>query len=287
MKKTKIIIPALAMMAVTAAAGISGSVAWFTANRVATVTAGQFAVVNTTSDLKVELDDGVGTDVTADSGSTHTITTLSNYKLTDASLDHAVTAHNIIAPDVTGELVGSSTALASADGTLTPTAGNMVRDVTNLVFTAFTWEMKFTVSFAGSASFDAGLFLDLNADETYMHEKVHFAKDQTIPGNTYWADKACDPEVAKVAEHVVTANDGEDVYKVAPDDTGKAFRIAFIPTAIGGNGTGTSIAYSKVWADNEVAILEPLVLIAKVTLLPLVQVNYLNSQNHMQLLLQN
>ena len=53
MKKSKVIIPALALMAFSVAASITGTVAWFTANRVATVTAGSFAVVNTTTDLSV------------------------------------------------------------------------------------------------------------------------------------------------------------------------------------------------------------------------------------------
>ena len=161
MKKSKVIIPALALMAFSVAASITGTVAWFTANRVATVTAGSFAVVNTTTDLQVSLAPGIGTQA-ADNNNTHTITVIDGYKLTDSSFDHSAVAHNVIAPNETGELVGSSIALASVTGTLNNPVGNMVRDASTSVFTAFTWDITFTVTFGNSASSDVGLFLDLS-----------------------------------------------------------------------------------------------------------------------------
>ena len=55
MKKTRIIAPALAIIAFSTAASIAGSVAWFTASRQVTINAGSYAVVKTNSDLTVEL----------------------------------------------------------------------------------------------------------------------------------------------------------------------------------------------------------------------------------------
>ena len=51
MKKSRIVIPALAMIAFSMAASITGAVAWFTATRTATVTSGAYAVVKTSSNL--------------------------------------------------------------------------------------------------------------------------------------------------------------------------------------------------------------------------------------------
>ena len=246
MKKSKVIIPALALMAFSVAASITGTVAWFTANRVATVTAGSFAVVNTTTDLQVSLASGIGTQAVDDNNAkTHTITVIDGYKLTDSSFDHSAVAHNVIAPNETGELVGSSIALASVTGGLTNPVGNMVRDASTSVFTAFTWNITFTVTFGNSASSDVGLFLDLSGTESYMHKKLFVAEGATIPSSSF-SDEAC-----TTAKSGTAASGGEYVYQAAPVETGKAFRIAFVPTAIGGTGTLTSEAYAKVWAKNE------------------------------------
>lgn len=247
MKKSKILVPALAALAFSTAASITGTVAWFTANRLAVVTAGEFAVVNTSSALDVTLGNGVGT-TTVDNGADHTVTVSGTNKLTDGSFDHTVTDRYIIKPDITGTKVGGKTTLAAA----TADASTLERDATNHVYTAFTWTMTFKVTFGNSASKDLGLFLDLSSAETYMHEKEHLAKDAVIPASTYYTDAACTAGNV-VASGTVSAEEGVDYYRVSPSETGKAFRIAFVPTAIAGTGTNTSVAYSKVWAKNETA----------------------------------
>lgn len=253
MKKSKVIIPAIALLAFSVAASITGTVAWFTANRVATIKASSFAVVNTTTDLSVVLGQGVGTQVSVDSGSNHEISVLDGYKLTDGSLDHAQTSHKIVSPDETGTLVGKEVALASADraATTAAAANSLIRDAATHTYTAFTWDMTFSVKFGGSAGYNAGLFLDLSDPDSYMHEKVHLAKDFDVPASTYYTDAAC-TDANVIAAGPVTAEGGIDCYKKTPDDTGKAFRIAFVPKAIGGTGVNDSVAYAKVWAKNEV-----------------------------------
>ena len=246
MKKSRVIIPALSLIAFSMAASITGAVAWFSANRAATVTAGEFAVVNTSSNLSVTLGAGEGTSVTTDSGETHTIGVTNGYKLTDASFDHTSLTEDIIAPDISGTKVGQVIALEDADAALSPTEGNLVRDGANQVFTAFTWDMTFTVEFGASALNDVGLFLDLSSDESYMHCKKSLAAGTEVTANQYYSDPACTtPIEAGTLESATTA------YYIAPVETGKAFRIAFVPTAIGGTGEETSIAYTKVWAENE------------------------------------
>ena len=66
LKKSAVVIPALAMIAVTAAASVSGTVAWFTANRAVSVTAGNFVSSKLDSSLTVESTGGVGTSVDND-----------------------------------------------------------------------------------------------------------------------------------------------------------------------------------------------------------------------------
>ena len=61
MKKSKIIVPALAIIAFSTAASIAGSVAWFTASRTVSISGGEYSVVKLTSDLKCTLTAGVGT----------------------------------------------------------------------------------------------------------------------------------------------------------------------------------------------------------------------------------
>ena len=55
MKKSKIIIPAAAILALSVGASVTGTVAWFTAARTASFTGNNLAVVNAAGDLKVTL----------------------------------------------------------------------------------------------------------------------------------------------------------------------------------------------------------------------------------------
>ena len=63
MKKSKIIIPAAAILALSVGASVTGTVAWFTASRSVTLTANNVAAINAAGDLKVELAEGNGTKI--------------------------------------------------------------------------------------------------------------------------------------------------------------------------------------------------------------------------------
>ncbi len=156
MKKSRIIIPALAMIAFSVAASITGTVAWFTANRTANIDAGTYAVVKTTANLACKVTGGIGTTATDnDPGVTDVIEV--GGKLTDGSFDHVGTNNYIYAPDVTGAKVGSRYSYSSA------TAANLTRGETedgDTIYTAVTWEVEFSLQF-GSAGGDIGLYLDL------------------------------------------------------------------------------------------------------------------------------
>lgn len=165
MKKSKIIVPALGLLLLSTAASVSGTVAWFTANRSFTTSAGNFAVVKTNTDLVCVMTAGVGTAVndneTTTDYSDDTITLANDYvELTDASFDHDTS--NVIVPDADGVKVGKLVSLSS--GTL---AADLTRasysDGTNThtVYSAATWEMDFQVSYTAAGS-NSALFFDLS-----------------------------------------------------------------------------------------------------------------------------
>lgn len=55
MKKSKIIIPAAAILALSVGASVTGTVAWFTASRTVSATVNNLAAINTSGDLGVEI----------------------------------------------------------------------------------------------------------------------------------------------------------------------------------------------------------------------------------------
>ena len=145
MKKSKLIVPALAVIAFSTAASITGSVAWFTANRSVTINAGTYAVVKTNANLDCVLADGVGATASGD-----TITIGTNKKLTDASFDHVNKLFTV--PDASGKKIAATPGLAS--NTL---SADLVRS--GDIYTAFTWRMTLTVNF-GAVGSDLGLYID-------------------------------------------------------------------------------------------------------------------------------
>ncbi len=155
MKKSKIIVPALAMIGLSAVASVTGSVAWFTAQRSAEVTAGNYAVVKTNAELTCVTTGGVGTSAT-----NNVVTVDSGFKLTDASFDHTRNSEALYAPDTAGASIAKKSTLAEM-----ATASNIVRDADNNIYSAFTFHLAFTLSFGGAGN-DVALFLDNTAGNT-------------------------------------------------------------------------------------------------------------------------
>lgn len=157
MKKSRIIIPALAMIAFSVAASITGAVAWFTASRTAQINAGTYAVVKTSANLDVELAPGAHTTV---SGSTVSVGGV----LTDGSFDHV--NKKVYTPAADGKSLLSDTngpiAISVTGDTYTDSSDALLRGTTSTsdnIYTAVTFDLTFTVSF-GSVSGDIGLYLD-------------------------------------------------------------------------------------------------------------------------------
>ena len=156
MKKSRIIIPALALIALSTVASVTGTVAWFTATRSVQITAGNFAVTKTSSNLAVNVTGGTYT-----SASNGAVTVANKTILTHGSFNHL--AKNFYVPNVTADAVtevalySSGTTIASglADDLLQSTD-----DSGNSIVTAVTWHMTLSVAFADSGR-DMALYLDL------------------------------------------------------------------------------------------------------------------------------
>lgn len=159
MKKSRIIVPAMAVIAFSTAASIAGSVAWFTASRTVTISGGSYAVVKTTSNLDATLSGGVGTDVT---GKTVNFTG----KLTDGSFNHNLEGgKKIYVPNgKEGDAFAlSEVALDDADLASKLERTTITIDTqTYKVYTAATFNIEFDMDF-GSGQPDAAIFLDTNA----------------------------------------------------------------------------------------------------------------------------
>ena len=314
MKKSKIIVPALAVLLLSTAASVTGTVAWFTASRTYRLTAGDFAVVNTKDNLECVLEGLYGT--TADNEQKK-ITTKADYVLTDASLDHTDAKIPVTEPNADGVAVGDRLGLlgsaaavpgsALADGATgtadtdyytkdTSVAAGFLDDGSNKyvyagrgtsvtadaddkffpltsmgldavsaesdlmretnIYSAMAWKMTFKINISAANSNGIGLFLDLASENTWVHKKGSF---KFVEGHKITAEEAAvtyytnegltEGETTFVENHVITAVEADVTrYAERPVDTGKGFRLAFIPTAV---STG-SYGVAKVWADNQV-----------------------------------
>ena len=148
MKKSKVIIPALGVLVLSTAASITGTVAWFTASRDATVSVGEFAVVSTDGNLAATLTAGVGTAV---SGTTVSPKQVSSkpIKLGDASFNPAThqlwnNKGNSTSSFVT---VGNTTSHSTADSgshAWMYSSGKVYHAVSWKVTLTYTWGEDFT-----------------------------------------------------------------------------------------------------------------------------------------------
>ena len=174
MKKSRIIIPALAMIAFSVAASVTGAVAWFTASRTATISSGSYAVVKTSAELSAKVTGGIGTSVTNNAVEFNGV-------LTDASFNHKQDKRLVITPNesgtglkvASGKTVGVDENPYDGAGIIAlddANATNMKRGVTadtpaKNIYTIATFDIEFKISF-GAVAGDVGLFLDNTAGKT-------------------------------------------------------------------------------------------------------------------------
>lgn len=148
MKKSKIILPAVALLTISTVAAASSTVAWFTANRTVDVNLSQVAIYNPESDLNVTLvkDDNAGTSV--DNTKNAQIVTLPSY-MRDGSVDAA--NKKVYKKDV----VTSEYSLVNGYSTDTAT----IAGESKVIYRATHWTMNF--SMVGASTNDYGVLLDM------------------------------------------------------------------------------------------------------------------------------
>jgi len=148
MKKTKIIVPALAALCVGVAASVSGTLAWFSAAKTKSVGVNNIAVINTQGSLMAEVKASKNTQVDGEN-----ISLAKDVKLRDASAQ--------LAKSSTESYVVWEATDAKEDGTATKyqsVATDLVYNKTQKICYAATWSITFTL--AGSEPTDYGIYFD-------------------------------------------------------------------------------------------------------------------------------
>ncbi len=172
-KKSKIIVPALALITATTVASVTGTVAWFTANRAVTVSANNFIATKVESNLVVTTEGRIGTKATADNGITTTTDTNVTNKLTHGSYDaQNNAAGSLYVAEISddGQNITDFTDLgteATAKSATATTSINkwLARSETNSkTWYGVSWTMKFSLQSASTNTADY-LFLDPSASK--------------------------------------------------------------------------------------------------------------------------
>lgn len=161
MKKSKILIPAMSMLLLSTVASVSGTVAWFTANRAVQITTTEFEVTKLDSDLTAALTAGAATEIAGTS--LDTVKFKTGYKLCDASYNKESDALYTKSLSDSGDITGFASLGDYDTGISGEVAANTwIANSTNHIWYAASWKITFTYTFAGSSS-NASLFF--NASE--------------------------------------------------------------------------------------------------------------------------
>lgn len=157
MKKAKILVPALGMMMLSTAAAVSGTMAWFTANRAVQVTTTSFEVEALDGSLDVIAKAKVGTSV--DVATKKIVSITSGYKLGDASFNHT---NSTLYTDVPTDDGSQPTSYSVVDTLANAAADNTKWQVgTTTNYYAIAWDLEFTYSFKGDTR-PMDLFFDFS-----------------------------------------------------------------------------------------------------------------------------
>jgi len=162
MKKSKIIVPALAMIGLSAVASVTGSVAWFTAQRTGNITTDNFAIVKTDGNLTVTTAAGVGT--TKTDAEANEIKVISSSALANASFNPLTRKlYTAAGTNESGVATGFIEVDAGTGFKTNPVEGaHAYRIGSSTIYYAFTWDV--TVSYAWEQDQrNINIFFDYNA----------------------------------------------------------------------------------------------------------------------------
>ena len=177
-KKSKIIVHALALITATTVASVTGTVAWFSANRVATATA-QFQATDSEGALMIKTIAGIGTTVNTDQNyaSTNAVTVdgLLTHGSYNASANGVVDGNLYVANITEGDdgyeinnYEDKGTIAGNSGDTISPSsypwmAGTKVDGTsTKKVWYAVSWKVSIKLAAEGNASATKMVFVDFN-----------------------------------------------------------------------------------------------------------------------------
>ena len=200
MKKSKVIIPAMALLLFSTAASITGTVAWFTSSRTFDTSAGTFQATAIDGNLDVDLAEGVATDAVTENGQAPgtnekatKIVAESGAKFADVSFQPKPSTGDSTFWRYTPSGQTTFTSLGLGSG--------LTFNATSKIYFAASWTMTFKYTY-GEDSSPMNIFLDTRIDNS----------DPTI------GSKFTETGTASTEEHQAI----------------KGFRIAFV------SGTGTA-----------------------------------------------
>ena len=153
MKKSKVLVPAMALLLFSTAASITGTVAWFSSTRVFESEAGKFSVAQLEGNLACTVTDGTATTKNGDD-----INFDANTFLGDASFDAAnKVLYTDVADTTTFRSLGAwALTKGSSSGWYYGTAN------TKIYFYAATWKYTFTYTFMAEQT-NMNLYFDVNS----------------------------------------------------------------------------------------------------------------------------
>ena len=196
MKKTKVIIPAMGILVLSTAAAVTGTVAWFTASRVKSLTMSNITVYNPESGLEMTVANVANTTVTPATDSTPA--NVEHSALRDASVDMSQATPAVWASilDDSGEVSGfRSVASPYAAGTVSGTN----------IFYATAFEVKFNLTATTGYNFE--LFFDAEESLNTVTALTAGTNDvlsalrigiKTSSNYVVWAPRTVDAGVKKI-----------------------------------------------------------------------------------------
>ena len=286
MKKTKILVPALGMMLLSTAAAVSGTMAWFSANRSVTVSTNNFAIEALDGSLVASAANLVGT--TADNETTAgnpVISILEGYKLLDASFDEA-SGQEKLYTDVRND-AGNITGFEDL-GALPGSADNTAwKAASGNYYYGIAWSVTFTYTFKGDTR-DLDLFFDFagstatysaqtgaaaatNAYETHKGYRIAMINgNNRVVWAPFRASSEGTPAAAKTYHHV--NGEGQTAFqnytnhtdillsdtataasldKAADSTNGNTSRPDYLGTITNTAGTGSQTVKFVCWYEGE------------------------------------
>lgn len=210
MKKSLLIVPAMATMLLAAAGSVGGTVAWFSANTTFNTNVSSFKVVRLDGDLQCTLTPKADAGTVA-GASSNTVKVNENTELTHGSFDHN---GGKVFTQISEGTYSQRGGINPSDGTVISTllAGTYkISDTTHYVYHAVAWDMTFTYHLPVEAT---------TAPKTNLYFNLASSNVEASTDST--------PEGAESRE------------------TSKGFRIAFFPQS--SNKTASNQVSTHVWA---------------------------------------